>query len=257
MKAIISSVLSAAILSSCVSQNDKHTVDYKQGNTLLEGYLVKPTTHKAPGIVIIHAWMGITDHEKNTADRLGALGYYALDADIYGKGIHPKDAKEAGQLAKQYEGKDYQTYLARIQAAVNEIIKQGADANKIVVIGYCFGGFGAISAARNNFPIKGIVSFHGALLPDPSGSAASINPKLLICHGNNDPFQPANADVNFRKEMETRNADYQMDYFGHAVHSFTDKSAGNDNSKGAAYNEKADKRSWQYMLEFLKEVFAQ
>jgi hypothetical protein len=43
--------------------------------------------------------------------------------------------------------------------------------------------------------------------------------------------------------------------FGGAVHSFTLKAAGNDNSKGAAYNEKADLRSWEMYKDFLAEIF--
>lgn len=43
--------------------------------------------------------------------------------------------------------------------------------------------------------------------------------------------------------------------YGGAVHSFTLWDAGNDNSKGAAYNEKADKRSWEAMKSFFAELF--
>jgi dienelactone hydrolase len=38
-----------------------------------------------------------------------------------------------------------------------------------------------------------------------------------------------------------------MIYYADSVHAFTDPEAGNDNSKGAAYNAKADKRSWERM----------
>ena len=55
--------------------------------------------------------------------------------------------------------------------------------------------------------------------------------------------------------MRDAKADWQMIYYANAVHAFTEKSAGNDNSKGAAYNEKADKRSWQHFLMFLGEIF--
>ncbi|ANI88100.1 hypothetical protein A9P82_01490 [Arachidicoccus ginsenosidimutans] len=250
-------IVSFLLFSFCAcAQNNAHDIIYKQGNSELQGYLRKPAkAGKAPGIVILHAWMGLTDHEKNTADRLSALGYYALAADVYGKGVRPANASEAGKLAHQYEVDDYTIYIARIQAAIDEIIKQGADPNNIVVIGYCFGGFGAIEAARSNLAIKGIVSFHGGLLKDPTGATSAIKPKVLILHGNDDPTQPKNADIDIRNEMEARNADYQMMYFGHTVHSFTDKTAGNDMSKGVAYNASSDKRSWQYMLDFLKEVF--
>ncbi|MGF7230113.1 dienelactone hydrolase family protein [Arachidicoccus sp.] len=260
MKTIFTPLLGLSLLfftvSAC-SQNNVHALKYQDGNTKLEGYFLAPANHakKAPGIVVIHAWMGISAHEKNTVERLSKLGYNALAADIYGEGVKPKNTKEAGKLAGYYET-NYQIYHTRIKAAINEIIKQGADPNKIVVIGYCFGGTGAIEAARANMPVKGIVSFHGGLYKDSlRENNPHIVPKLLILHGADDPFQTQEAIRRFQKEMRDGKADWQMVYFGNAVHAFTDPAAGNDNSKGAAYNKKADERSWQYMLIFLKEVF--
>jgi dienelactone hydrolase len=46
-----------------------------------------------------------------------------------------------------------------------------------------------------------------------------------------------------------------MVIYGGAVHSFTNPEAGNDSSRGAAYNEKADKRSWEAMKTFFGEIF--
>ena len=46
-----------------------------------------------------------------------------------------------------------------------------------------------------------------------------------------------------------------MVYYADAVHAFTHKDAGSDKSKGTAYNEKADKRSWLAMLDFFNEIF--
>lgn len=243
-------------LAAC-SQINKYKLSYQDGNAKLEGYFLPPENHtkNAPGIVVIHAWMGITAHEKNTVERLSKLGYNALAADIYGEGLRPKNTREAGKLATYYET-NYQIYQSRIKAAVNEIIKQGADPNNIVIIGYCFGGTGAIEAARANMPVKGIVSFHGGLYKDSlRENNPHIIPKMLILHGADDPFQSQKSIENFQREMRYGNADWQMVYFGNAVHAFTDPAAGNDNSKGAAYNKKADDRSWQYMLDFLKEVF--
>ena len=57
------------------------------------------------------------------------------------------------------------------------------------------------------------------------------------------------------KEMREAKVDWQLVAYGNAVHSFTDWNAGNDNSKGSAYNEKADKRSWEDMKDFFNELF--
>lgn len=231
-------------------------LSYQEGTTQLIGYFAAPAPNKkkAPGIVVIHAWMGITNHEKTTVNRLSNLGYYALAADIYGANVHPANPQEAGKQAGYYKT-NYKEYQARINAAIAVLVKQGADPDNIVVIGYCFGGSGAIEAARAGLPVKGIVSFHGGLAKDPTRPNAPLKPKMLILHGADDPHESP-AEINaFQQEMRDGKADWQMVYFANAVHSFTDPAAGTDNSKGAAYNKLADERSWKYMLDFLKEVF--
>ena len=60
----------------------------------------------------------------------------------------------------------------------------------------------------------------------------------------------------FEKEMREAGVDWQLVAYGGAVHSFTIRGAGSDNSKGAAYNERADKRSWAAMNQLLAELFA-
>lgn len=229
-------------------------VQYQSGSTQLEGYFAKAPAAKAPGILILHAWMGITAHEKTTADRLSKAGYNALAADVYGAGVHPSSPAEAGKLSGSYK-KNYAAYQARIKAGIDELVKLGADPGKIVVIGYCFGGTGAIEAARAGMPVKGIVSFHGGLGKDSTRADGPISPKVLILHGADDRYESPQEISRFQQEMRNGKADWQMVYFANAVHAFTDPAAGNDNSKGTAYNAAADRRSWEYMLQFLKEVF--
>ena len=70
-------------------------------------------------------------------------------------------------------------------------------------------------------------------------------------------FTSAKADevAAFQDEMRKAKVDWQFASYGNAVHSFTNIAAGTDNSKGAAYNEKADKRSWEAMRAFFSEIF--
>lgn len=230
-------------------------VDYIDGEQKLSGFTSKPTkVHKnKAGVLILPAWMGIDDHAKQSAKDLSKLGYYTFVADIYGVGNKPTNYTEAGQKAGYFK-KNITEYQKRIQLALAQLIKQGANPDEIVVMGYCFGGTGAIEAARINLKVKGIVSFHGGLARDESRTIDAINPKVLVLHGADDPYE-SDAEIKlFQEEMRKAKADWQMVYYANAVHSFTDKNAGNDNSKGAAYNEKAEKRSWKAMLQFLSEV---
>lgn len=230
-------------------------VQYKDGNQVLSGISTRPLKplKNHPGILILPAWMGIKDHEKETATKLASLGYQTFVADIYGVDQRPTNYNEAGQKAGYFK-KNIKEYQTRIQLALEQLIKQGANPDDIVVIGYCFGGTGAVEVARINMKVKGIISFHGALSRDETRTIETITPKVLILHGADDSYESKEEIEKFQNEMRTAKADWQMTYYANAVHAFTDKSVGTDNSKGAAYNEKADQRSWQSMLNFLKEV---
>jgi len=250
----------SAIILSIVASNNLHAqlkvISYNDESQKLNGVSALPpkALKNKPGVLILPAWMGITEHPKSVAEKLSALGYHVFVADIYGDGNIPKDTKQASEQAGIYKS-DVNKYRRRIKLALEQLVKSGADANQLVVIGYCFGGQGALEAARANFPVKGVVSFHGGLSRDAKQEISPINPKVLILHGADDPFIPE-ADVKgIQDEMKKAKADWQMTFYANAVHSFTEPAAGNDNSKGAAYNEKADKRSWQAALDFFDELF--
>jgi dienelactone hydrolase len=99
------------------------------------------------------------------------------------------------------------------------------------------------------------VSFHGALNTPNPDQTKGIKAKILALHGGDDPYVTPQEVADFQKEMNDAQADWQFVSYGGAVHAFTNPQAGNDNSKGAAYNEKADKRSWEAMKAFFKEIF--
>lgn len=230
-------------------------VAYADGAQQLKGFAIAPSkpSSKKAGVLILPAWMGIDAHARKSAEDLAALGYYAFVADIYGAGNYPKDRNDAGKLAGYYKS-HRDAYRKRIKLALDQLIKAGADPNKIIVIGYCFGGTGALEAARANMAVQGVVSFHGGLSRDTTQAITPIKPHVLVCHGADDFFEPEAEIKAFQQEMCDSKADWQMIYYADAVHSFTDPDAGNDKSQGVAYNEKAARRSWQHMLDFMHEI---
>ena len=231
-------------------------VDYADGNQKLEGFFAKAqkANPKKAGVIVLPAWMGVDAHAKESAESLAKLGYHAFVADIYGVGNNPKNTGEAGKNAGFYKNNPAE-YQKRIQLAIDQLVKIGADKNQIAVIGYCFGGTGAIEAARGNLNVKGVVSFHGGLGKATNSPTIEIKAKVLVLHGADDPYVPTKEVEAFQNEMRTSKADWQMIYYANSVHAFTHKDAGNDNSKGAAYNELADKRSWEAMKTFFSEIF--
>lgn len=128
------------------------------------------------------------------------------------------------------------------------------DPKRIAAIGYCFGGTTVIELALSSADIAGVVSFHGGLdAPNPA-DAKNIKCKVLCQAGADDPFQNANDLAEFEQEMRDAKVDWQITFYGGAVHSFTQPDPGFVNP-GAHYNEKADKRSWQAMKNFFVEIF--
>lgn len=234
----------------------KKNVTYQIDGKPFEGYLVYDDANRAPkpGVLVAHDWLGVTDKTKEKADRLAQLGYTAFAVDIFGKDARPKNPEEAGKLAGTYK-KDRALLRSRMQEGLKVLTAQPqVDKKHLAAIGYCFGGTAAIELARSGADIKGVVSFHGGLDSPHPEDGKKIKAKILALHGADDPFVPAADLAAFEEEMRKAKVDWQLIKFGNAVHSFTDQTAGTDNSKGAAYNETADRRSWQDMQDFFKEA---
>ena len=232
-------------------------VEYKQGDTLLEGYLAwdDAKSIKRPGVLVVHEWTGINNHIRQRTEMLATLGYVAFAADIYGKGIRPTAPSDAATTAGIYKN-DRALMRARARAGLEELKKQKfVDPQRLAAIGFCFGGTSVLELARDGANLNGGVSFHGGLSTPTPQDAQNIKGKVLALHGADDPFVKADEVAAFQDEMRKAGVDWQFVSYGNAVHSFTNIAAGNDNSKGAAYNEKADKRSWQAMKDFFAEVF--
>jgi len=233
------------------------SVEYKQGETVLEGFSIYDAAvqGKRPGVLVVHQWMGLGDYERKRAALLARLGYNVFAVDIYGKGIRPRNPKEAGVEAGKYKN-DRALLRARVRAGLEVLARQElTDPKRVAAIGYCFGGTTVLELARSGADLAGVVSFHGGLSSPTPGDAKHIKAKVLALHGADDPFVPAAEVAAFENEMRQGGVDWQLVAYGGAVHAFTDWDAGSDNTKGAAYNERADRRSWEAMKQFFAEIF--
>jgi dienelactone hydrolase len=256
MKPLLLLLLAAFSALSARAEIKGEKVTCHDGDTELEGWVVYDGARSGPrpAVLVVHQWKGLGDYEKKRAEMLARLGYVAFCADIYGQGVRADNPQDASQLAARYKN-DRPLLRRRVAAALQAMkARPEVDGAKTAAIGYCFGGTTVLELARSGADTLGVVSFHGGLgtdLPAKPGLKA----RLLVLHGADDPFVPPAEVEAFAQEARAAGADWQLVAYGGAVHSFTDWNAGNDNSRGAAYNEKADRRSWVKMQEFFRELF--
>lgn len=231
-------------------------IEYPVGNVLCEGWHAydDAVTGKRPAVLIVHQWTGLTDYEKMRAGQLAELGYNVFALDIYGKGVRPQPPA-AGKEAGKYK-ENRALFRKRLEAGL-QVLRGLPQTNpdKIAAIGYCFGGTGVLELARSGADIEGVVSFHGGLGTPTPDDAKNIRTKVLVLHGADDPFVPPTEVEAFHREMKAANVDYEFVAYPGAVHAFTQKMAGDDPSKGAAYNAKADAESWEAMKQFFAKIF--
>lgn len=240
-------LLSAVFLTSNILFSQKLSpIAYQDGTQKLNGLVTSNAGKKLPGVLILPAWKGIDDEAKTAAIELEKQGYIAMIADVYGEGNLPSDNNSAAQSAGFYK-KKYEAYQKRISLALDQLKKNGAVANKIAVIGFCFGGTGALESARGNLAVVGAVSIHGGLAKDKERNNELISAKILVEHPADDQSVSQEDYNNFVKEMNDGKADWQIITYANSKHTFT-------NPTSPDYNEVMAKRAWQHTLLFLKEI---
>lgn len=234
-----------ALIQSLSAQSLK-AVKYADGAQELNGLVTSNAGKNLPGVLILPAWMGIDDEAKTAALQLEKEGYIAFVADIYGKGNIPTDFASAGKIAGQFKT-DYQLYQKRISLALAQLKAAGAQSGKIAVIGYCFGGSGALETARAGLDVSGVISIHGGLAKAPERPNGPIKAKILVEHPAEDKSVKKEDLDNLVKEMNDGKADWQIITYANCGHTFT-------NPTSQEYNEVMAKRAWNHTLLFLGEV---
>ena len=220
----------------------------------LEGVLVARRDHaRRPGVILFPTVMGVSDLELGFARQLVHLGYTGFVADLFGKKFRgaPRDVMmdELKRLRS-----DRASLRERLLAVLESARGQEAiEPDRIVAIGYCFGGQCALDLARSGADIAGVASFHGLLDP-PGLPPEPIKAKMLVFHGWDDPMAPPEAVVALGHELTQAGADWQIHAFGHVAHGFTNPGA-TGAIPGVLYNELAAERSWTSLISFLEELF--
>lgn len=221
------------------------TIQYEINGQPYEGYYVSPSV-KAPLILMIHDWDGLTEYEVKRAGMLADLGYAVFAADLFGAGVRPTEVKDKRQhTGELYQ--DRQKMRDLMIGALKTAQAQGANIGNTVAMGYCFGGAAVLELARSGADLKGFVTFHGGLATPEGQDYAKTKGSLLILHGTADSAISMDDFAALAKTLEQRGVAHEMTTYSGAPHAFT--VFGTDR-----YRADADQKSWQRFITFLGNV---
>jgi dienelactone hydrolase len=255
---LLSAVVLFAVATRAHAQVKSEIVTYKQGNVLAHSFLAYPSdlSGRAPGVLVLPEWWGLNDYIRTRARMLARLGYVAMAVDIYGEGKNTANYDRAAAWSGRLEAGDRKELRVRVAAALQELKRnRHVDSSRTAAIGYCFGGATVLELARSGADLLGVVSFHGPLNTQDPAKPGQVKAKILVCQGGDDPYvRPAEVQA-FEDEMRKAAADWEINIYSGAQHSFTNPAADKLHSSGLAYNKEADRRSWQAMRDFFGDLF--
>jgi dienelactone hydrolase len=236
------------------------SVTYTLDGKMFKGYVVFDSNKqdKRPGVLVVHEWWGLNEYPRKRAKQLAELGYIAMAVDMYGDGKTADDPQTAQELATPFY-KDPQLAKTRLDAALNKLKEyKQVDTANIAAIGYCYGGFVILNAAKLGADLKGVVSFHGNLSGVPVNKQL-LKAKILVCHGAADQFVKQTEVDAFKHSMDSAGVDYSFKAYPNATHAFTNPAATEKGKKfnmPIEYNAAADTASWNDMKDFLNRIFS-
>jgi len=234
------------------------TLEYKDGDTLLRGRLYWDDRYEdqRPGVLVVHEWWGLNAYAKLRARMLAEAGYVAFAPDMYGDNRVTEHAHEAKGWMEQITA-HLSAWQQRARLGLEQLKTQPqVDPERIAAIGYCFGGATVLQMAYAGMDLKGVMSFHGPLPPATPEQQKHIKARILVAHGDADSFVPAERLAAFKEALNAAGADWEMDIYGGARHSFSVPEADRKGIDNLKYDAEADHRSWQRLLGFLDELFS-
>jgi dienelactone hydrolase len=221
------------------------SVTYEVNGQLYEGYYTSPSD-RAPFVLLIHDWDGLTDYEIKRADMLADLGYAVFALDLFGAGVRPTEVKDKRQHTGELY-KDREKMRRLMRGALDAARNKGADIENAVAMGYCFGGAAVLELARSGADLKGFATFHGGLKTPQGQNYSKTRGEILIMHGSADKAVTMDQFADLVKELEAAGVAHEMITYGGARHAFTVFG-------GGRYQETADKKSWKRFTEFLAQT---
>lgn len=210
-------------------------VEFALGDRMAKGYLAVPSSGHGSGVLVLHAWWGLTPVFEAVCDRLAEEGFVALAPDLH-RGKTATTIPEAEKLMEELDGDQaYQTIAWAMEFLGTH---PAVAAPQIGVVGF---SMGAAWALLLEAPVVATVVFYGTTDPQRITAGAA-------CQGHfaeNDPYEPAEGVHAVEDRLRATGREVQFYTYPGTTHWFFE-------SNRPEYNPAAAGIAWQRTVEFLR-----
>jgi carboxymethylenebutenolidase len=208
-------------------------INFSANDLTHSGYLALPASGKGKGVLVLHAWWGLTDFFKRTCDRLAANGFVAFAPDL----LHGQIAETIEEAERLDEARDETVVQATARGALRFLQNHPeVQGDKLGTVGFSLGAFHAL-LLDEAYPdaFGGIVLFYGGSGEDLSSSKAQFQ----LHYGADDDWEP----LENVEKMGAPNVEIHV--YQNAYHWFFEE------NKPEHFKVEAAELAWRRLLTFL------
>ncbi|WP_297200657.1 dienelactone hydrolase family protein [uncultured Pluralibacter sp.] len=208
-----------------------------------------------PVVIVIQEIFGVHEHIRDLCRRLANEGYLAVAPELYFRQGDPNDYADIPSLIEGLVAKvpDSQV-LADLDHVASWAARNGGDASRLLVTGFCWGGRIAWLYAAHNPQLKAAVAWYGRLTGDktlnsprhPVDIAVDLTAPVLGLYGAKDDGIPLESVETMRHALRAANAAAEIVVYPEAGHAF-------NADYRASYHEASAQDGWQRMLAWFQQ----
>jgi carboxymethylenebutenolidase len=220
-------------------------------------YRVRPRVgpHPRCAVIVLQEAFGVNGHIQDVARRIAAEGYVAVAPDLFHRtGIGEVDYADR-DTAIRLIGSIGPDQIDTDLAPVLTYLQNEEKASQIGVVGFCFGGRAAFTAATLFTGLAGTVVFYGpGIAAGPHAvleRVSNITGRVLMIVGDIDPTIPMDHVAAIRLACDHSGVDLRLELFGGVGHAF------HCDARPAMYREDAARQAWRNAVDFLATTVAQ
>ncbi len=220
-------------------------INLQPGDRAATGYLALPTSGTGPGVLVLHAWWGLTDTFTQVCDRLADTGFVAFAPDLY-RGAQATTIEEARALSSHLDADETRATVTGAVADLRAHVAVRGDG--VGVVGFSMGGSWALLlSALMPREIAAVVTFYGTEEADYAAARAAF----LGHFGERDEWEPADAVRALEGQLRDAGRDVTVYLYPEAGHWFAEQ------DRPAVYDADAAHLAWERTVAFLRHALVE